>query len=410
LYGIFLLVMAMMPGQVFAHAEWTKGSTTSPRQGENIKSGKCSGTRSTPMNGLPRISATAGSNLQVQFNEFIFHYGYYDINFSQENDSNFSFLKNVPHNLINEQARTSPKNYAVTLSMPKELCDDCTLQLIQEMWPEKTYVRPTNIQQITYYHSCTDIKLTPPNPNNGVTQDPVTALTAAPGDSTATLTWKQPTKNLDFYKILIIGNQPGITPATKKSDLMPQKQFKIGDTIPNMTQDVVVYVGKANTATILNLMNNNDYFFQVFAYDINLNYSEPTLINATPNTANVAPSIALEVTQGISKGTNVTQDGTDIIVSANVTDGNVNDKHTFLWVSNDFTDSDNLGNTFTIKGSEITSLPLDGTYNIAVTATDTGGLKGSSSVDITLKANSPPPSSIGNDVITNVADNGGCTI
>ncbi len=409
----------MIPMQVFAHALWTPNSLTTPPRNNSdgtLKVEPCGALNGTP---LPRVNNPknykAGEIITGEFVETIHHNGIYLISYSPANDSNFIPLKINNNIIIPHNVDDTIKNYSVPITLPIELCDDCTLQLIQEMWgaattrPEPNGPNGTLPQDRTYYYSCSDIILTPPNPNNGATQDPVTLPITAPGDTSVTLSWKQPTINVDFYKILIVGNAPGITPTTTQADLMPQKQFKVNDIIPSASNDTVVYVGKASTATIKNLINNKDYRFQIFAYDINLNYSTAVLTNiVTPSAVNVAPTVSLAVKQGNTNGTTVFKNGTNIVVTATVTDGNPNDNHTYVWQSagNNLSDIDNIPNTFTIDPANLNP----STYTLTVEATDnaTTPLMGTTSVVIILE--NPPIDGVTAATTSNNADSGGCSL
>jgi len=384
----------MVPGQVFAHATWDEipASPTKPRVNQDIKTGPCGG---VPRGNTPLVS-TPNAIIDIQFKETVPHPGFFTVSFSESNDLNFKFPKKILH-------LQDYFTYKEKYTMPNELCNDCTLQLIQTMLNDP--------YPATFYYSCTDITLKSPDINARITQPLAKNAAISPGDTSIKLTWDNP-GNSTFYKILIVSNDPGVSPNTDPTVDLDKKLFKFGDKInANKNNDIVVYNGKVNSAVFESLKNGNQYTYQIFAYDINLNYSSAITLSATPSTTNVAPTVALQVNQGIYTGKNVYQNGTNIVITANVTDGNLNDKHTFAWTSNDFTDNDGVDKTFTIKGSDITSLPIDSTYTIAVTTIDNGAgaLTGSSSIDITLKS-TPPPLNVGNDVINNIADNGGCTI
>ncbi len=397
IYGLFFGILAMMPTQVFAHATWDPVGPTPPRANQDIKVGPCGGVT----RGNTPLASTPNAILDIQFKEIILHPGYFTVNFSGSNDESFKLIQRF------EKSAIPRDTYLKKLTMPYELCTDCTLQLIQFM--------TENPAVPTFYYSCTDITLSPPNLLDLTKQDPVSNLTAAPGDGSATLNWTNPALDLNdpllnFYKVIIVSNTAVIT--TTPEVELTKKQLKVGD-ILNANNDKVEYIGYDTTTIISSLLNGNSYNFKVFAYDINLNYSTAVSTNAIPSTINVAPAVSITVQQGSKTGTTVYKNDSDIVVKASVIDGNPNDTHTYVWTAGSLIDSDNITTdaSFTVSNADIKLLNT-GKYTFSVIATDNGmgNLTGNATVDITLE-NTPPSNSGGLSTgLTSPASTGGCTI
>jgi len=397
IYGLFFGILAMMPTQIFAHATWDPIGPTPPRANQDIKVGSCGGVT----RGNAPLESTPNAIIDIQFKEIILHPGYFTVNFSGSNDENFKLIQRF------EKSAIPRDTYLEKLTMPYELCTDCTLQLIQFM--------TENPASPTFYYSCTDITLTPPNLLDLTKQDPVSNLVAAPGDGSATLNWTNPVLDLNdpllnFYKVIIVSNTAAIT--TTPEVELTKKQFKVGE-ILNTNNDKVEYIGYDTTTIISSLLNGNSYNFKVFAYDINLNYSSAVSTNAIPSTINVAPTVSITVQQGSQSGTTVYKNDTDIVVKASVIDGNPNDTHTYSWTTGSLSDSDNntTDASFTVSSTDIKLLNT-GKYTFSVTATDNGAgnLTGTTSVDITLQE---APTTNSGGLSTNLngsTSSGGCTI
>jgi hypothetical protein len=416
-YGLFLLIMAMMPGQVFAHALWNPGSITPPRDitDTKLKFGPCGGSGPNTLlsRGIKPKIFKLGETITVEWVETINHKGLFYIDFLNNLDK--PLVTNNVIQLTDTKDNILPKLRSQLLTVPQINCPKCSIQLIQEMWFNNDAIRPpefdgNGIRQRSNYYSCSDIRI---ESSNNIVPGEVNLPSQSRINNidNVKLNWTNPSElqnniNNVAYRILILMD-------TKPIDALPinKNKYTTDQTGTNMIGTAkVVYVGNLETATISGLTNTDKLYFKLFTYNVSNLYSAGVSSNAVA-VIPVAPSVSLDIKQGTVTGTSVVQNGTDIIVTGNVTDDNITDTHTFKWTSNDFVDSDQTDKTFTIKGSDIINLPTQSTYTIAVNVTDSSGLSGSNSVDITLKSkSSTPPVNSGNDVINNVADNGGCTV
>jgi MYXO-CTERM domain-containing protein len=150
-------LLVLLPALASAHARLLSPTPRNAR--DDVKDGfgaPCGGPRSDNVHVL-----IAGSSLPLQWEETINHDGHFEILFSTANDQGFAFLKdpsgalldNVPHS----NSGGTPRPYSLTVQLPAQTCDACTLQL-------KQFMSATN----SYYYSCADVRLVPPGSDLGV--------------------------------------------------------------------------------------------------------------------------------------------------------------------------------------------------------------------------------------------------
>jgi hypothetical protein len=111
---------------------------------------------------------TAGSKVQIEWEETVDHPGRYFLSFSYADDLGFEqniFDKNLPDM---QGQGALPHKYSYILTVPNKTCDACTLQLIQSM--EENPASPS------YYYSCADIKIVADG-SPGATPTPVSTAT-----------------------------------------------------------------------------------------------------------------------------------------------------------------------------------------------------------------------------------------
>lgn len=257
LAALILLVIFLSPSLVLAHARWVIDSVTPPRTNDT-------GLKTDPCGGKPRTSRStifsAGQTIDLEFEETINHPGHYRIAFSPANDLNFDsyvLLDNIPDT-------TNNGRYTREVTIPMNVCSDCTLQLIQVMTTSPTPA-PGD-----FYYSCSDIQITAPGDTTA--PSPVTNITPQQGDTQATLTWNNPVD--DFYQVVILKD---ITPVTDTP--VNGVMYAAGDMINGSE---VVYAGNEASFNAASLVNDVQYYFKIFAQNPRKNYANGIETNVTP--------------------------------------------------------------------------------------------------------------------------------
>lgn len=143
---LVLLVGVSAAPSLLAHATLL---SPRPRTELTLKRGPCGG--------LPRTSdplvLEAGSTLDVTWEEYVDHPGFYRLLFSAANDTDFIvLLDQIPDRAI--PAGRESISYTSRVTFPTKPCEEATLLLIQVMTEN-----PASPQ---LYFSCADIKLTAP--------------------------------------------------------------------------------------------------------------------------------------------------------------------------------------------------------------------------------------------------------
>lgn len=153
------------PFAAFGHARWTNPTPRSTR--DNIKTSPPCGNPGDPTTGVRRANVTtftAGATVQLNWLETVGHRGHFEIRFSPSQDQNFVYLPLAGGgmtDLINDPAGNQGAQSALVV-MPSAPCNDCTLQLIQQMYSTLLDGGTT----MSPYFSCADITLAGP-PNDG---------------------------------------------------------------------------------------------------------------------------------------------------------------------------------------------------------------------------------------------------
>lgn len=143
---ILLAAIALFPATASAHAR-----LTSPVPRIQL-------TSKTPPCGAPRTAKsavfTAGEEIEVRWEEYTDHPGYFRLLFSLADDKNFQvLLDRIPDQQI--PSGSSAVSYSATVKLPDTPCEKGTLQLIQVM--------TENPQAPSLYYSCADIRLNAPS-------------------------------------------------------------------------------------------------------------------------------------------------------------------------------------------------------------------------------------------------------
>lgn len=136
--ALSILVPALLDGH--ASLVWPV-----PRIAETSKTAPCGG---LPRTDEPLVLET-GQEIEVVWDEYVDHPGYFQLLFSSENDENFELLLDT----IEHQPRKPGEAniYRATVRMPAVPCEKGTLQLIQYM--------TENPQIPRLYFSCADVRL-----------------------------------------------------------------------------------------------------------------------------------------------------------------------------------------------------------------------------------------------------------
>ena len=146
LFLLLLVSLALLPAPVEAHARLLEPV---PRDTIAHKSPPCGG---VPRGSVPQVF-TAGEEIEVVWEEFIDHPGWYLIRFSAGGDRNFVTLADgIADASIPAGSRSAI--YNATVRLPAEPCEAGTLQVIQVM--------TENPQFPQLYYSCADVRLVAP--------------------------------------------------------------------------------------------------------------------------------------------------------------------------------------------------------------------------------------------------------
>jgi len=172
-------VLTLAVSFLFSQATW--GHARLKPTGLLIPRSNNSGIKTGPCGALPRgttpVTLTAGSVIQIEWEETVQHPGRYEFAVSAVNDDNFTRLLVVPD--TQDNAATLPHQYKASFTVPNIVCDKCTFQMIQVM--TENPAAPTN------YYSCADIKIvagiTPPSGMPPALPDP--EIPSLPDDSLA---------------------------------------------------------------------------------------------------------------------------------------------------------------------------------------------------------------------------------
>lgn len=122
-----------------------------PRDDRAHKTGPCG---DVPRTGAPLV-LEAGQEVEVEWEEFIDHPGYYEIWFSPGGDTDFELLLGG-HPDVAMPPGVSSNRYSATVTLPALPCEEGTLQVIQYMTEDPKRPR--------LYFSCADVRLVEPSP------------------------------------------------------------------------------------------------------------------------------------------------------------------------------------------------------------------------------------------------------
>lgn len=372
---ILLSILLIHSNPALAHARFKLGSITPPRNNSTgLKTAPCGGIAKT---NTPTIF-TAGQNVEIEWEETINHPGYFRILFSPNAvDDQADFDNNIllDNYTDTQNGNDTPHSYKAVVPLPQQVCDQCTLQLIQVMMDRTP---PSN------YYSCSDIQVTAA----GDTTPPVkvSGLSVTPGDTQADLQWTNPVS--DFYRVIILQNSMAI------SDIPTMPSYSVGDMIGSSQ---VVYIGNSVNFRATGLANGNSYYFKVFAQNPRNNYATGVQVSGYLDTApaNQVPVVTLLASQDNQESSTVARQGGNVMVKAIVDDPNPADKHSYDWsgVDNRLVDLDKEAATFTFDPQGLNP----DTYKLMLNVTDDGQPPQSGKAELSL------------NVVDNTqpADNGG---
>lgn len=341
------LLALVIPNQGYAHARWKLDGIVKPRS-------DATGLKVAPCGDAPRTTTpavfTPGATITVEWEETINHPGYFRIAFSRTGDQNFDSYILADNILDTQNDANTPHFYSRQITLPDLACTDCTLQLIQYM--------TENPAAPTLYYSCADINLGLPSS----APPSVTSAAASPQTNSIVLTWTNPSQEF-FQTLVLVATQPiAVTP-------LDGQNYTTGDPLGNAT---VVYAGKNPFVTVQGLTPGQSYYFALIAQDTRLRFATAVTTQASLPVIplNTAPSVRLTVRQRNARVSTVIADAGPVVITADVTDQDPNDKHTFDWSATDnrLIDSDLRDNTFTFDPSALQA----GTYRIALAIMDSG--------------------------------------
>lgn len=158
-----LVCLVTVPFATFGHARWTNPTPRSPSAG--IKTSPPCGNLGTRRANVTTFNA--GGTVQLNWEETIDHRGRWEILFSPMNDQNFTHLPLAGGGMTDNinDPNDNPGARSAMVVLPSTPCNDCTLQLIQQMYQGTDLPDGGNTTIIPYF-SCADIALIGP-PNDG---------------------------------------------------------------------------------------------------------------------------------------------------------------------------------------------------------------------------------------------------
>lgn len=366
--ALFLLtVCGVISTDCLAHARWLLDGPIEPRSpATDLTTAPCGG---VPRTETPKL-LTPGQTINVEWEETIDHPGYYVISFSPAGDADFDQYVLAPKIVDTQDGTPTPHIYQAQVTLPDQACTQCTVQLIQVM--EEDPQNPVN------YYSCADIQLAA---DPGGPPSPVTDPAATPNADGVQLTWKASPNS----STLVLMDSATIT--ARPTD---GTRYTIGQTLGTAR---VVYQGTGTAATLPPLPAGATIYLMLAAFDNQLRYAAPAFATATLSSdpANEAPVVILRITQRDREVTQVTPDGGDVVVSAEVRDPNRTEQPTYDWALTDnrLIDQDNKPESLTVDPRPLPAT----TYVVSVTVTDNGIPPASTtaSANLLVTAPSAPP-------------------
>ena len=156
-----LVIVVAFQVSVAAHVILTSHTT---RHGASaIKEGPCG--RRNSVRGDTVYIFEPGELVQLEWNEFISHPGYFRLSFDEEGVDGFIdpadyydfFVDDsvLADDLFRHERRSEGATYAFDLLLPDVECDTCTIQLIQVMTDKPPFQTGTN----DIYYNCLDVQL-----------------------------------------------------------------------------------------------------------------------------------------------------------------------------------------------------------------------------------------------------------
>lgn len=191
----------------------------------------------------------------------------YDVRIVHSSPIRIEFSASGDHNADNLVLKSDLPEISglntTTIILPDIECDICTLRVWGAGYSGTAQVILSSADAPT------------PDPNDITAPSDISNLTSAVSNQQVTLEWGNPSD--DFYNVVVIQ-------ASETIDATPQMgtNYQPNDLIGNAE---VIYVGNNEQMMISDLMPESEYFFKVYALDINLNYAEGVSHTATTSRA-----------------------------------------------------------------------------------------------------------------------------
>jgi len=324
LIGFYLVaVLSVISTFSMGHINWISNSITPPSPNG------CNAYSTPPI-------FLANSSIDVEFMVTIKHTPTVDV-YLIDGDTEFSLVQGLlepSSNVITTQ----------TITFPDIECLSCVLKIVQTDWP---------------YKSCADIRLV--KQLDSVEPESVFNVLSTQVDQNLHLTWENPI--VDVGQILVLQSDTQITSVLENGII-----YNVDDSIDGAT---VMYEGVDEMFDILSVDDGVNYYFQVFTQDEQYNYSSPAQYtvktNETVEAVNHSPDVELIGNTIININSN---DADDIILTAMVSDEDVDDTWTIIWSSTpNIVFTNEPENQFKATAQDNDFL-IDQSYEITVTVTD----------------------------------------
>ncbi|MCJ8314036.1 MAG: cadherin repeat domain-containing protein [Saccharospirillaceae bacterium] len=334
----FVVILAMTSTFSFGHIIWDQDSVTPPRSDDNSVS--CGAQLSVP----PVFEAN--SLVDLTYIVGIKHYSPLEIHLYDDNDNQYILSQNIaepPADVITMQ----------TVNLPDIECESCYL-----------YIKQTSS---ILYESCSDIRLV--KQLESIPPETVLSVNSTQMNQNLNLTWDYSLEEDEkIERVFVLQSDSQIN-----SNFVNGEIYNLGDTF---AEAQIVYSAVLNEFEITNIKPDSVIYFQLVTQDFQYNYSEPfnyTVITASniddDNNEPNNEDITVEITGSLIVKPSIVQPS-EILLTAVITGGNVNDSFTIEWSSTPALESiSSPANTF-YANSQANDFKANQSYVITVSVSD----------------------------------------
>jgi MYXO-CTERM domain-containing protein len=185
------------------------------------------------------LRVEAGSQITLEFEEYIDHSGSYRVAFDPDGAEVADFNANILVPFVMDPANENGRQWQIPVTIPNMTCDNCTLQLIQAM--NGDMVNPVaDPTDVSTYYTCVDLEIVPPGT---LGEEP----TGAAGSSS------MPGGAAGSSSMPAGGSPNGMTAGTNNTNPIPLPAM--GDNMGGGTTPAGMNTGYGNTSTGVGTLN-----------------------------------------------------------------------------------------------------------------------------------------------------------